>query len=160
MSGEEHHIQYVPESPNVGMAFVGWSAFGSLLLLALAIGGLSGIYRDVVPSRPLPAPQAFPQPRVDTGESEELRRITNAQNNKLEAWRWADSQHSMVEVPIERAMQLLAQKGADAYEPLLSSPQAALSPPTAAAERAAIRQKGASAAAPGAPSQSSEQPRR
>jgi hypothetical protein len=130
------------------MVFVGWSALGSLLLLVLAIGGLFGIYHAVVPSRTPPAPQAFPQPRVDTTESDELRRITDAQNKKLENWQWVDSQHSIVEVPIERAMQLLAKKGADAYHPLLSSPQAALSPPTAAAERATIGQGRAPSAPP------------
>jgi hypothetical protein len=139
MSGEHHHIDYVPESPNVRMTPVGWSAFGTLLLLLIAIGGLYGIYHALIPTRTLPAPQGFPQPRVDTRESEELQRLSNAQNAKLESWRWSDSQHALVQVPIERAMQLLAGKGADAYEPLLS-PQAALSPPTAAAERATIQQ--------------------
>jgi hypothetical protein len=140
MSGEHHHIRYTPEPPNVEMTFVGWSALGSLLLLVLAIGGLFGIYQAVVPSGKPAAPQAFPQPRVDTTESDELRRITDAQHKKLETWQWADSQHSIVQVPIERAMQLLAKKGTEAYEPLLSSPQAALSPPTAAAERTTIQQ--------------------
>ena len=139
MSGEEHHIEYVPEPPSVGMAFVGWSAVGSLLLLVVAIGALFGLFHVVVPSRAPTPPQAFPQPRVDTSESEELRRITDAQKKKLETWQWADSEHSTVQVPIERAMQLLAQKGAEAYQPLLTSPQSALSPPTAAAERAAIQ---------------------
>jgi len=140
MSGEHHHIRYTPEPPGVRVAFVGWSALGALLLLVVAIGGLFGIYQAVVPSRTPPAPQAFPLPRVDTTESDQLRRLTDAQNKKLETWQWTDDQHSTVQVPIERAMQLLAKKGARAYEPLLSSPQAALSPPTAAAERTTIEQ--------------------
>ena len=141
MSGEEHRIQYVPEPPSVGMRFVGWSAVGSLLLLFVSIGVLFGIFHAAVPSRAPTAPLAFPQPRVDTTDSEELRRVTDAQQKKLETWQWADDQHSTVQVPIERAMQLLAKKGAEAYQPLLSSPQAALSPPTAAAERTAIGQE-------------------
>ena len=157
MSGEEHHIEYVPEPPSVGMAFVGWSAFGSLLLLVLAIGGLYGIYRGVVPSTPLPAPQTFPPPRVDTSEGEELLRIVDAQNKKLETWQWADSRHSMVQVPIERAMQLLAKRGADAYQPLLSQPEAALSPPTAAGERTAIGQARNPSTAPESASQSTSE---
>jgi hypothetical protein len=148
MSGEEHHIQYVPEPPSVGMAFVGWSALGSLLLLMVAIGGLFGIFYAVVPSGTLPGPQAFPQPRVDTTEREELRRITEAQHRTLETWQWADSQHSTVQIPIGRAMQLLVKKGANAYEPLLHSPEAALSSPAAAAERTAIEQTKTPSAAP------------
>ena len=140
MPDEGHHIQYVPEPPSVGMAFVRWSALASLLLLVGAIGLLYAIYQGVVPGTTPRAPQAFPQPRVDTTESAELHSITAAQNKKLETWQWADSQHATVQVPIERAMELLAKKGADAYQPLLSSPQAALSPPTAAAERTMIEQ--------------------
>ncbi len=155
MSGEEHHIEYVPEPPSVGMAFVGWSAVASLLLLVVSIGALLGIFHAVVPSKAPTAPQAFPQPRVDVRETDELRRVTEAQSKKLETWQWADSQHSTVQVPIERAMQLLARKGGDAYQPLLTSPQAALSPPTAAAERTAIQQgKTPSVASDGTGSQS------
>jgi hypothetical protein len=150
MPGEEHHIEYVPEPPSVSLTFVGWSAVGSLLLVAASIGVLFGIFHAVVPTRAPAPPQTFPQPRVDTSETDELRRITDAQNKRLGTWQWADSQHSTVQVPIERAMQLLAKKGADAYQPLLSSPQAALSPPTAAAERTAIQQRGTPAAPDGA----------
>jgi hypothetical protein len=139
MSGEQHHIQYVPEPPGVRMAFVGWSALGALVLLVAAIGFFLFIFHAVVPGRPPRAPRAFPEPRVNTTEREELQRLIEAQQGKLEAWRWVDSQHSTVQVPIERAMQLLVKKGADAYQPLLTSPQS-LSAPTAAAERATTRQ--------------------
>jgi len=149
MSGEEHRIQYVPESPSVRLSFVGWTAFAALLLVFLAIFGGYGVYRAAVSPQPPPAPQAFPQPRVDTTDREELRRIQGAQSAKLEAWGWADDQHRLVQVPIERAMQLLAAKGANALDPLLPA-QAALSPPTAAAEQATIRHQGASGAAPSA----------
>jgi hypothetical protein len=149
MSGEEYHIEYVPESPNVGMTFVGWSAIGSLLLLLLSIGGLYAIYHGVVPTTAPPVPQTFPQPRVDASEGEELRRITGAQKAKLETWRWADSQHTTAQVPIERAMQLLAKKGADAYEPLL--PPASLSSPAAAAEGAATPAATTTGASPSRP---------
>lgn len=146
MSAEKHHIQYVPEPPAIGTAFVGWSAFGTLLLLLLAIGGLYGVYHAVVPARNLPAPQSFPKPRVDTTENDELRRIQESQIRKLQSWQWADGQHSLIQVPIERAMQLLEKKGASAYEPLL--PTTAISSPTAAAERATMQPDKPSAAAP------------
>ena len=149
MSGEEHHIHYAPESPKVKMTFVGWTAFGALLLLVGAIGGFYGIYHAVGPIRVLPAPQEFPQPRVDTREGEELRRIREAQSAKLQTWRWSDDQRSLVQIPIERAMELLAAKGAQAYEPLLPQ-QSAISPPSAAAERAMIQSQGSPAAGPSA----------
>jgi hypothetical protein len=142
MSGEEHHLRYVPEPPGVSMTFVGWSAFGALVLLAVAIGGLYGIYHAVVPSSAPSAPQAFPPPQVNTEESKLLQRLRDEQSRRLEAWGWSDSQHSLIQIPIERAMQLLAKKGDRAYAPLIPG-QAALSAPTAAAERATISPKGA-----------------
>jgi hypothetical protein len=138
LAGEKHHIQYVPEPPSISTTFVVWSALGSLLLVAIVIGGFYGLYRAAVPTANYPAATKFPQPRVDTKENEELRRIRAAQQQKLETWGWSDAGHTLVKIPIERAMQLLAAKGKDAYSPLLQ-PQAALSPPTAAAERATIQ---------------------
>ena len=138
MPGKKHLIEYVPERPGVEMTFVGWSALGALLLLAVSIGGLFGIYRAAVPPIPAPSAQKFPQPQVDTREREEMHRLRDAQNRKLETWRWSDDEHSLVQIPIDRAMQLLAKKGAHAYDPLVSG-QTALSPPTAAAERTTIQ---------------------
>jgi hypothetical protein len=113
------HIHYVPESPAVDTRGVLWCACGALLLLSVAIAGLDAIYRHVVPVKTVPAPQAFPQPRVDARDAEELRRLRAAQSKDLETWRWANDQHTLVQIPIERAMQLLAQKGAAGYDPLL-----------------------------------------
>lgn len=158
MSDEGHHIKYVPEPPSVGLAFVRWAATSAMLLLAVSIGVLYAVYQGVAPGTTPRAPQTFPQPRVDTTETEELHRITAAQNKKLESWQWADSQHTMVQVPIERAMELLAKKGSDAYQPLLSSPQAVLSPPTAAAERTMIEQGARPPASPDDPSHPAPEP--
>lgn len=140
MAGEKHHIQYVPEPPAVSMTFVGWSALGGLLLVVIAIGGFYGLYRATVPATNYPAATTFPKPRVNTQDREELDRIRAAQEQKLEAWGWANSGHTLVKIPIERAMQMLATKGNDAYAPLLQSQQA-MSPPTAAAERTTIQQQ-------------------
>jgi hypothetical protein len=130
------------------MTFVGWSAFSALVLLAVAIGGLTAIYNAVVRVKTQPAPAVFPQPRVDTHQTEDLHRILNAQRQKLEAWGWANDQHTLAQVPIERAMQLLATKGGSAYDPLLP-PQPALSSPTSAAQRA-VTPEGAPQHAPAA----------
>jgi hypothetical protein len=134
MSGEEH-VRDDPEPSAISMTFVGWSAFGAILLLGLAIGGLSAIYSAVVANKTVPAPETFAQPLVDTHDAEELQRILGAQTKRLETWSWAGDQHALVQVPIERAMQMLATKGADAYAPLLP-PQPALSSPNSAAQRA------------------------
>lgn len=131
----ETHTHHKPEPSAVRLGVVAAAACGTLLLLAIAIGGLYAIYQASIPVKTMPGPQNFPQPRVDTRQVEELHRIIGEQRQRLETWRWANDQHTLVQIPIERAMQLLAQKGTDAYAPLVP-PQAALSSPKAAAQQA------------------------
>jgi hypothetical protein len=128
-------MQLPPESPAVSTRAVTWTAVGALLLLAVAIGAFHVIYQASVPVKAPPPPHPFPQPRVDTLESEELHRLLAAQKKEVETWRWADDKHTLVQIPIKRAMKLLVEKGKDAYAPLLP-PQRALSSPTAGAQRA------------------------
>lgn len=136
MSAEEH-IQYIPELSAVELRVVLWSAFAALILLGGAIGGLYAIYEHAVPVKTIPLPQQFPQPRVVTHAADvaELHRLAAEQRQQLKTWRWANDQHTLVQIPIDRAMQLLVQKGNNAWAPLLP-PQPALSPPTAGAENA------------------------
>jgi hypothetical protein len=124
MSAEEH-IHYIPESPAVDSKAVLLCALGALILLASAIAGFHEVYQRGVPVKDVPAPQAFPQPRVVTSQAEveERRHLTAVQQERLETWRWANGQHTLVQIPIERAMQLLAQKGPAAYDPLLPPPE-------------------------------------
>ena len=131
----EEHIRYIPESPAINLRGVALSALGALVLLGGAIGGFHAIYQGAVPIKTVPLPQKFSQPRVDTQDVTERHRLLAAQRQQLETWRWANDSHTLVQIPIERAMQLLVQKNADAYAPLLA-PQPALSSPTAGAQRA------------------------
>ena len=133
----DEHIQYVPEPPGVDTPIVLWCGLAALLLLGGAIGGLYAVYDYNVPIKSVPAPARFPQPRVVTSEADqaELHRLWQEQSQRLQTWRWADDRHTLVEIPIDRAMKLLVQKGKDAYAPLVPA-QPALSSPTAGAENA------------------------
>lgn len=132
----EEHIRYAPEPAAVELRVVVWSAIAALILLVGAIVGLRAVYQDAVPLKAVQAPTPFPQPRVDTHAADiaKLHRLAAEQSERLKKWGWANDQHTLVQIPIERAMQLLAQEGPDAYAPLL--PPSAMSSPTAAAERA------------------------
>lgn len=136
MSAEEH-IHYVPESAEIDARIVLWCAAGALILLFGAIGGLYGVYDYDVPVKTVPVPKEFPQPRVVTHQADiaELHRLAAAQSQRLKTWRWTNDQHTLLQIPIERAMKLLAQKGGDAYAPLLP-PQGVLTSPTAGAQNA------------------------
>jgi hypothetical protein len=136
MSAEEH-IQYIPESAAVDLRIVSWAAVAALVLLGGSIAGFYGIYQRAVSVKSEPPLQQFAQPRVVTSDVEvaERKRLADAQTQRLETWGWANGQHSLVQIPIDRAMQLLVQKGKDAWAPLLP-PEPALASPTAGAERA------------------------
>jgi hypothetical protein len=131
----DSHVHYTPERPAINARGVAWTALACLALLGGAIGGLHALYQFGVPVKAPPAPQSFPQPRINARESEELHRRLGAQRQQLETWRWTDAEHSHVQIPIERAMRLLAQQGGNAYAPLLP-PQPSLPSPTAGAQRA------------------------
>jgi hypothetical protein len=155
----DEHIQYVPESPGVDTSIVLWCGVAVLLLLTGAIGGLYAVYDYNVPIKTVPAPAQFPQPRVVTSERDqaELHRLREEQSKRLQTWRWADDRHTLVQIPIDRAMKLLVQKGKDAYAPLLPA-QPALSSPTAAAHNAVPAPPPASSNAPPSPAPDNPQP--
>lgn len=139
----EEHLRYAPESSAIDLRSVTWPALAVLVLLALAIGGLYLVFDFGVPVKTAPLPQTFPAPRISTHESELARRLAAEQNRRLNTWRWADDQHTLVQVPIDRAMKLLVQKGGNAWSPLVG-PQPALSSPTAGAQRAVTSPESAS----------------
>jgi hypothetical protein len=128
----DEHIRYAPESPSVDVRIVILAGIGALLLVTAAIGFLFGIYQHSIPTKDIPPPQTFAEPRVTTSQAEvsERERLASEQRQRLDTWRWANAEHTLVQIPIDRAMQLLAQRGNDAWAPLLPSPTPALSSPT------------------------------
>ncbi len=113
------------EPAGVSLRLVIWGAFGSLALALGALWGLSAVYDWQVPNRRLPAPEQFPSPRVQTHQAEQRRDLLAEQRRQLAGYAWADPEKALVRIPIERAMDLLAQRGAAAYAPLLPAGPAA-----------------------------------
>jgi hypothetical protein len=64
--------------------------------------------RQVSPQYP---ETAFPDPRLETDERTELNGIRIAEEQKLNSYGWVDEKAGTVHIPIERAMELLAQRG-------------------------------------------------
>src|SRR6202050_4164471 len=93
--------------------------------------------RKVAPGYPN---QAFPNPRLETDERGQLNDIRLNEERTLNSYGWVNQQAGTVRIPIDRAMDLLAQRGL----PVRS--QSANSQPVAAtsaeAESAAAEKKG------------------
>ena len=64
--------------------------------------------RNVPPKYP---DTAFPDPRLERDERSQLNDIRLAEEQKLNTYDWVDQKAGTVRIPIERAMDLLAQRG-------------------------------------------------
>src|SRR5260370_38631268 len=114
-------------------------ALACVLLMLAAIWGLNAVYDWQVPNRPLPAPEQFPSPRVQTHQAEQLKDLLAAQRQQLTEYEWADQDKTLIRIPIERAMEIIAPPGVETYAPLLP-PGPATADPTAGAHPATTGQ--------------------
>ena len=145
------------ESPQVDTRKVLLSALAFLLLLGGSIGLVNVVYYRAVPVQSFPAPETFPQPRVQTGQRAQLARLVSAQKKRLNSYGWVDRRNGLIQIPVKRAMQMLVAKGAQAYAPL--APGQALSSPSAGAERLMTPQAGSPPGGSQEPSDANTQPK-
>jgi len=106
--------------------------FAGLALLGLVIYlVMFGMYRFLdsyekahqPPLSPMATPQAdtrtmthentqtFPQPRLEENERTQLRQFIEDQDRKLATYDWVDKDSGTVRIPIDRAMELIEQRG-------------------------------------------------
>jgi hypothetical protein len=68
--------------------------------------------------------EKFPLPRLETNERLEIKDFRTQEEQTLNSYGWVDQQNGVVRIPIERAMQLLAERG------LPTRPQVGTVPPS------------------------------
>jgi hypothetical protein len=92
---------------------------GALCLILIAsfvsMGLLFGYYSGQPPAGPAPSalelePQVPPQPRLQLHEHSDLERKRQADEATLNSYGWVDRQTGVVRIPIERAMELMAER--------------------------------------------------
>ena len=66
--------------------------------------------------------KAFPEPRLEDNERTELNDTRYAEEERLNSAGWVDEKGGVAHIPIDRAMQLIAQRG------LPTQPQAGTAP--------------------------------
>ena len=87
------------------------------VLTVLATGGMLRILnrqRDVSDKAPpdVAAERAdFPQPRLQISPPVDLEKLRETENHELTTYGWIDQQKGIVRIPIERAIELLSQRG-------------------------------------------------
>jgi len=55
--------------------------------------------------------QAFPQPRLEENERNQLRQFIEDEDRKLATYNWVDKDKGVVQIPIDRAMDLIVERG-------------------------------------------------
>jgi Tfp pilus assembly protein PilO len=93
------------------------------VLLAVIVTTLFLGYRTVQRGRQdTPAPhlarerEVIVQPRLQVDAAEELRQLRSAEDAVLSSYSWVDKDAGIVKIPIDRAMEILAEKGLPARQ--------------------------------------------
>jgi len=108
------------------------AALASIGVMLAAILGLNALYEWWVPIRTIRLPEQFPSPRVQTHQAEQRQELLAAQRRQLTGFAWVDPDKTLVRIPIERAMDIIAQRGAEAYAPLAPRGQTPTAPASGA----------------------------
>lgn len=104
------------------------ATIGFVIFTAICIWVLLAYYHALVGPGLYVAPRPFPAPQLQTTPLSDLKKLENAQRARIDGYGWVRKDKGIIRVPIGRAMDILASKGAQALEPLGPGP----SKPTAA----------------------------
>ena len=88
--------------------------FGLFRYLLSRAGGPPSGRSQVAASEPA---KAFPQPQLQEGPVLELKAVRAAEDQVLNSYAWVDPEKGVVRIPIDRAMDLLVERGLPAGEP-------------------------------------------
>jgi hypothetical protein len=105
------------ETSDVHVWEVGKFAIALALLCLVSLGVLFGMFRffqardNTAAVKPIDPVRAFPQPQLQKTPALDLEAIREAENQKLESYGWVVREKGVVRIPIERAIDLLAQRG-------------------------------------------------
>ena len=98
--------------PKAAMAF----ALGLLLMLAGVFAATLFVFGHFVlhtQGQPNPATEvnSFPEPRLQVTPGQDLEMMTEANRKTLETYGWIDRTSGVARIPIERAMDIVADQG-------------------------------------------------
>ena len=123
------HTEFEPR--DIGVSGIYIFLAGLLIFCALSYFALQGMYSFLErydrahqpPQNPLTNPQVetrkvgradiekFAEPRLETDERRQLDDVRLQEERRLNSYGWVDEKSGVVRIPIERAMQLVAQRG-------------------------------------------------
>ena len=102
------------EEADVNVWAVGKFAFALLLAILLSMFLLFGLFRYFHSQEGSVAvrvdPKVFPEPRLQSAPIVDLKEVRAAEDSVLNSYGWVDAQKGIVRIPIDRAIDLLAQR--------------------------------------------------
>ena len=115
---EQRHPQHETTDANVHV--VAWAAISLAAMIVLVLAGVWWVYkyvraqdqvRDVRRTLVPPAPPVPPQPRIQVNPQEDFQAYKREQERILTSYGWISRDDGRVRIPIDRAMDLLVQRG-------------------------------------------------
>jgi hypothetical protein len=97
------------ETSDLNVGAVVAAGVGLVLVLALVLVGVTWLEGGV--RGPLGAPGLPPEPRLEAVPGQQLRDVRASWDALLHSYGWVDRQAGVARIPIERAMDLLAERG-------------------------------------------------
>ena len=110
-----------PESPDVAARAVLFVALALVGFIGCAIGGARIYYLWEVKEPLHAAPKQFAAPRLQIDDAADLARFEQQARAQLDGYAWIDRERGIIRIPIERAIALIAAKGAEGYGPIEGS---------------------------------------
>jgi hypothetical protein len=124
----QHNRRAGHEESDINVWAVGKFAVALMLVGVAALFLLFGLFRyllsreggppagrsQVAASEPA---KAFPQPQLQENEVLDLKAIRAAEDQVLHSYAWIDPEMNVVRIPIDRAMDLLAERGLPSRPP-------------------------------------------
>lgn len=113
------NIQHRYEGDDVSFGRLLGFAAGVVALVVLGVLGSAAVFHFFIRHQPLGPPASPfedvrpmpPAPRLQTTAPLDLKHYRDGQDEILNSYGWVDSQSGVVRIPIDRAMEILLQKG-------------------------------------------------
>ncbi len=158
MAESEAHRSETHEPGSIEIVPVVAIAAAFVLFAAISAALLYLYYAANTKSVQPPDPRPFPKPALETTPLLDLQALQQRQNAQLTGYAWVDRSRGIVRIPIERAEQLIAARGGEAFDPIPQAPQPApaANPPSPPAQPSASPKPQAASPGAAAPAQSAK----
>ncbi len=97
------------------LGIIGWVLLGTFIFLVIAPFVLMGAFPRAVSDVSRALTVEPPHPRLQTDPSEDLAKFLADEDKRLNTYYWIDQKKGIVHIPIEQAMQALAEEGIDGF---------------------------------------------